>query len=100
MYKSAIAILAALCVVSTTNAAAPVRQRTKTVHQSSITTDEQYDPYMGISQHRHAMEEDHSMSMKGDDHSMSMKEGDDHDGHGHGEDDHSDDKEMVDESSR
>jgi hypothetical protein len=99
MYKSAIAILAALCVVSTTNAAAPVRQRTKTVHQSSITTDEQYDPYMGISQHRHAMEEDHSMSMKGDDHSMSMK-GDDHDGHGHGEDDHSDDKEMVDESSR
>ena len=95
MYTSAITILAALCVVSTTNAAAPVRQRTKTVHKSTVTTDEQYDPYMGISQHRRAMEEDHSMSM---DHSMSIK--DDHEGHGHGEDDHSDDKEMVEEPSR
>ena len=95
MYESAIAILAALCVVSTTNAAAPVRQRTKTVHKSTI-TDEQYDPYIGISQHRRAMEDDHSMSMMDhhDDHSMSMK--DDHD---HGEDDHSDDKD-VEEVSR
>ena len=97
MYTSAIAILAALCVVSTTNAAAPVRQRTKTVHKSTVKTDEQYDPYMGISQHRRAMEDDHSMSINhDDDHSMSMK--DDHEGHDHGEDDHSDDK--VEEVSR
>ena len=99
MYKYAIAILAALCVVSTTDAAAPVRQRTKTVHKSTV-TDEQYDPYIGISQHRRAMEDDHSMSMMDhhDDHSMSMK--DDHEGHDHGEDDHSDDKDMVEEASR
>ena len=99
MYKFAIAILAALCVVST-NAAAPVRQRTKTVHKS-IAADEQYDPYIGISQHRRAMEDDHSMSMMDhhDDHSMSMKD-DDHEGHDHGEDDHSDDKDMVEEASR
>ena len=99
MYKFAIAILAALCVVSTTNAAAPVRQRTKTVHKSTLQADEQYDPYMGISQHRRAMEDDHSMSMMDhhDDHSMSMK--DDHEGHDHGEDDHSDDKD-VEEVSR
>ena len=96
MYTSAIAILAALCVVSTTNAAAPVRQRTKTVHKSTLQADEQYDPYMGISQHRRAMEDDHSMSM--DHHSMSMK--DEHDRHDHGEDGHSDDEEMVEEPSR
>lgn len=61
MNFSTLAILAALCVASTT--AAPVRQRTNQQYKSVVKSDENYDPYMGIQEDRKLEEHDHSMSM-------------------------------------
>ena len=96
--KFAIALIAAVCVVST--AAAPVRQRTETQYKSSLVkSDEKYDPYMGIGGQR---------ELEG---CMSMAEGSMHtedevmmmdithsDGDGHDHDDEEKSVEEVEES--
>lgn len=88
--KFAIALIAAVCVVST--AAAPVRQRTETQYKSSLVkSDEKYDPYMGIGGQR---------ELEG---CMSMAEGSMHtedDGHDHSDGDghdHDDEEKSVEE---
>ena len=66
--KSIIVAILALCMASTAVAAAtPVRKRTASQHKSSpansITSDERYDPYLGMDEQQHRQLQSMSMPM-------------------------------------